>query len=252
MGNKSLPKKLLGVTVKGDSKNEVLEKIKKYISDPRGFFHIVSLNPENLILARKDEEFKKVIETAEIQIVDGVGVATAFRMLGIGVGERVTGVDLMEMLVDWAAKGSSTTMLIGGPDNLALELSVCYNRNYGQSSFIGLQGIRNIESPTQEEEREIFSIVTARRPRFVFVAFGSPAQEKWLYRNRASFQGVVCMGVGGAFDYLSGKVGRAPVAARRVGLEWLYRLVNQPWRWRRQLRLLKFIWLVAKQLVKSL
>lgn len=251
MTNGQHERKLLGVAVKTHSKKEVLEQIKKYTFDSGAFFHIISLNPENLVVAHEDEEFRNIVETAQIQIVDGVGVATALQVLGIGRGDRLTGVDLMETLMDGVAKGSSTAMLIGGTDNLALELANRYNQSHGQISFIGLQGIKNIENPTLEEEREIFSIVTARRPHFVFVAFGSPAQEKWLYKNRAAFQGVICMGVGGAFEYLTGRVGRAPAVVRKMGLEWLYRLIRQPWRWKRQLRLVKFIWLVARQLVKS-
>jgi len=81
----------------------------------------------------------------------------------------------------------------------------------------------------------------------IFVAFGSPAQELWLYKHRGKFKGIVCMGVGQGFDVLSGQVKRAPLLLRKIGLEWLYRLITQPWRWRRQLRLVKFLWLVFKE-----
>ncbi|MGB3020405.1 MAG: WecB/TagA/CpsF family glycosyltransferase, partial [Microgenomates group bacterium] len=81
----------------------------------------------------------------------------------------------------------------------------------------------------------------------IFVAFGSPYQEKWIYENRASLQGITCIGVGGAFDFLSGRVARAPKLIQSIGLEWLYRLMRQPWRWRRQLQLPVFIYLVLKQ-----
>ncbi len=81
----------------------------------------------------------------------------------------------------------------------------------------------------------------------MFVAFGSPEQEKWIYQNRASLQGVTCIGVGGAFDFIGGRVGRAPRLIQKIGLEWLFRLVKQPWRWKRQLRLVEFVWLVLKE-----
>ncbi len=244
-------KNILDIPVSTKSKVDILEDIKKYLLSPKGFFHVVSLNPENIISAQNDNEFKLVITTAQITIVDGVGVVLAGRLLSIPLGERVTGVDLMEELINVADRMRLTVMLIGADENLADELAKCYQSVYGQVTFIGLQGIKNIKNPTSDEERKIFSIVTARRPHILFVAFGSPEQEKWIYRNRASLQGVVCMGVGGAFDYLSGKITRPPKILRTIGLEWLWRLLRQPWRWRRQLRLIQFIWLVLKQWLHS-
>ena len=104
-----------------------------------------------------------------------------------------------------------------------------------------------IKNPKKEEEEAIFSIVRTARPNIVIVAFGSPEQELWLDRHNNKFSGIVCIGVGGAFDYFSGNIVHAPSIIRRFGLEWLFRLLIQPWRWRRQLRLIKFIWLVIKQ-----
>ncbi|QQG44251.1 MAG: WecB/TagA/CpsF family glycosyltransferase [Candidatus Roizmanbacteria bacterium] len=239
--------KLLNISIIDEGVMIILEKIKKYISDPKGFFHIVSLNPENLVLCQEDSEFEKIVETAQIKLVDGMGIVLAGKMTGVKVGERVTGVRLMSELVRLAGESSLTVMLIGGKENLALELSQCYQRLYPDAKFVGLEGIKDIKNPEQDEEEQIFSIVTAVRPRFIFVAFGSPYQEKWLWRNRAYLQGAVCMGVGGAFDYLGGNAKRPFKIIQQLGLEWLFRLVNQPWRWRRQLRLIKFFELVLKQ-----
>ncbi len=86
--------------------------------------------------------------------------------------------------------------------------------------------------------------MTDFKPHLVFVAFGSPWQELWIERHRNQFQNCVVMGVGGAFDFLGGKVPRAPVIIRRLGFEWLFRLIVQPWRLRRQLRLVRFGWLI--------
>jgi N-acetylglucosaminyldiphosphoundecaprenol N-acetyl-beta-D-mannosaminyltransferase len=89
--------------------------------------------------------------------------------------------------------------------------------------------------------------VAATKPNLIFAAFGSPFQEKWFYQNRARLQGICCVGVGGAFDFLSGNIQRAPIWIRKIGLEWLYRLIREPWRWRRQLRLLVFLKEVLKE-----
>ncbi len=240
-------KKLLGVPIPTESKKEVLEYIKKYLSMGQEFVHIVSLNPENLVLCHEDEEFKKIVEMSQIRIVDGIGVVLAGHMLNVPVGERFTGVDIMEKLIAMAHDGSLSVVLIGGEQNLATKLAKCYRDKYSQIEIVGSEGFKDAKNPNTDEEAALLSIVAVHKPRLLFVAFGSPTQEKWLWKNRALLQGVVCMGVGGAFDFLSGNVARAPILVRRLGLEWLYRLLRQPWRWRRQLRLLKFVWLVMKQ-----
>ena len=238
---------MLGISIPNDSKKIILEKIKKYIVSPRGFFHIVSLNPEILVIANEDKKFKEVVETAQMRIIDGVGIVLAARMLNIDIGDRFTGVDLMEELVKMADAMRLRVMLIGGRSNLALKLADCYGKELPEAKFKGVYGIGDIKNPKIEEEDAFFSIVRRYKPHIVLAAFGSPDQELWLERHKKEFNGIVCAGVGGAFDYLSGNISRSPKLIRRLGLEWLFRLIRQPWRWKRQLRLIKFLWLVLKQ-----
>ena len=240
-------KKLLGITLSTSSKQIILEKIEKYISNPHGFFHIVSLNPEIMVLAEENPKFKKVIETAQIKIVDGIGIVMAAQILGIEVGSRLTGVDLMKKLVETASFRRLRVMLIGGKPNLAKNLAECYSEDFPEAKFKGIEGVKDIENPTASEESAIFSIVADMRPHIVFVSFGSPGQELWIERHKKEFSNMVIMGVGGAFDFLGGKVPRAPMILRRLGLEWFFRLMVQPWRWKRQLRLVKFAYLVFRQ-----
>jgi len=239
--------KILGITIIPETKSSVLEKILKYIDRSTGFSHIVSLNPENLVITTENESFKKVIETAQIKIIDGTGVVLAGRFLDVEVGERITGVGLMEELLKKASDRRLRVLMIGGKENLAEKLIECYSEQFPEAKFKGVQGIEDIKNIKKEEEVKIFSIVTAYKPQLVFVAFGSPIQELWIARHKKEFSKCVVMGVGGAFDYLSSNIERAPVFIQKLGLEWLFRLVNQPWRWRRQLRLIKFIWLVTRQ-----
>lgn len=239
--------KILGITITPQTKSDILEKIVKYIEDPQGFFHIVSLNPENLVIAHKNKSFIKTLETAQIRIIDGIGVVIAARLLNINIGPRLTGVDLMEEIIKVANMMRLRVLLIGGRKNLAPELVNCYNQQYSKARFKGIYGIKNIKKPSPDEEGSIVSIVTAYKPHMIFVAFGSPDQELWLDRHKKELSGIVVMGVGGAFDYLGGRIRRAPKLIQKLGLEWFYRLVSQPWRWRRQLRLLKFIQLVIKE-----
>ncbi len=232
-----------------DDRANILEKIKKYTTNHKGFLHflhIVSLNPENLVMASQDNDFAEVIREAQIKIVDGVGVVWAARTLGIRVGERITGVDLMKDMLKVADDLRLRVLLIGGSPNLALNLADCYTRAYPEAKFMGAEGIKNIQKPSSDEELQLFSIVSDYKPHLLFVSFGSPEQELWLYRHKDKLKGMVCMGVGGAFDYEAGSVMRAPHLLRSLGLEWLFRLAIQPWRWRRQLKLIEFIRLVIK------
>lgn len=244
-------KQILGITIIPESKKSVLEKILLYIDQPTDFFHIVSLNPEIIVLTTENESFKKVVETAKLKIVDGVGVVIAARWLGVQLGERITGVGLMEDLIKMASDRRLRVLMIGGKENLALQLSECYKEQFPEAKFKGLQGIENINNRKEDEENRIFSIVADYKPHLVFVAFGSPDQELWIARHKKKFANCVVMGVGGAFDYLSGNVVRAPDFIQKIGLEWLFRLFHQPWRWKRQMRLIKFMWLTIRKQEKQ-
>jgi len=239
--------KLLGISLPRGSKKDILDKIIKYTLLNKQFIHIVSLNPENIVIAQHDKLFKEIVNKAQIKIIDGVGVVIAAQILNINVGTRIPGVDLVQKLIERSSVGRLRVVLIGGKDKLAEYMADCYNRSYPKAKFIGITGIKDIENIKKSEEEEVITIITDTKPHLILVAFGSPYQEKWIWKNRKWFKGIVCMGVGGSFDYLSGRINRPPLFLRELGLEWLYRLVIQPWRWRRQLRLIKFTWLVLKQ-----
>jgi len=206
----------------------------------------VSINPENVIIAQHDEKFRYILSQSDIQIVDGVGIALGGSILGIEVGERVTGVDLMEMIVKNVEGEGLHILLLGGKPNVADNLAKCYQKKYSKISFKGIEGIKDIKAPKIQEENNIFSIVADYKPQIIFAAFGSPWQEKWFWAHRDKFKGIVCMGVGGGFDFASGKVSRAPRWVRGIGMEWLFRLLKQPWRVKRQMRLFSYILLLLK------
>lgn len=239
--------KLFGIHIEKQTKEEVLEKIKKNIKTPVNFFHITSLNPENVVIAQEDATFKKVIETSQVKIVDGTGVVIAGRFLGVALGPRITGVDLMTDILCMADEERLRVMLIGGGSKVAERVIGCQSQIFPRIDFFSLEGIVDIKNPKKEEEEGIFSIVAARKPHLLFVAFGSPFQELWLYKNRHKLDSIVCMGVGGAFDFLSGAIPRAPYLIQMMGLEWFFRLLKQPWRFKRQTRLIQFIALVFRE-----
>ena len=240
------PRSLLGIPIPTGSRNDILETILKDAFHRHPFALVMSLNPEIFIIAQKNAHFRRVVQTSKYLLVDGSGVAIAARIMGIRGVRRYAGVDFMSDVLKVARDRRLRVMLIGGRGNLAERIADCYSKEYPRLEIIGLTGIENILQPTAEEEERIFSIVADREPHIVFIAFGSPAQELWAYKNRARFGNTACAGVGGAFDFLAGETPRAPQWMRRAGLEWLFRLVRQPRRWKRQLKLVQFICMIIK------
>lgn len=239
---------LLQVPIDPISLNDVLDKIKLYVSSPPVFRHIVSINPENVVIAQHNKQFMKVCQNSDLALTDGIGILIGGRLLGLSIPERVSGSVLLPRLLDLAGAMSSTVVLIGSQANLADKIAECYSRSYPKATFIGIQGYKNSLQPTQEEEANIETIVRRTRPHFVFVAFGSPAQELWIDTHKKMLQESICMGVGGSFDYLSGASQKPPHIIRVLGLEWLYRLITQPWRIHRQgKRLPLFVGLILKE-----
>jgi len=245
--------RVLSIYIKRQTKKDILENISKFLRVRNGILHIASINPEILIQALRDDEYKKIIEKSQIHIIDGIGVVMAAKILGINVGARITGVDLTSELFSYANNGSLRVLLIGGGETVAEKLADCQQSRLRKARFRGIMGVKNVRIGCTKKEREkIDSIVIDFKPHLVFVAFGSPFQEKWIWKNRALLKGAVCMGVGGTFDFLSGNIARAPMVMRNYGLEWLYRLVRQPWRIKRHTRLAVFFLLIIRQRILEL
>jgi N-acetylglucosaminyldiphosphoundecaprenol N-acetyl-beta-D-mannosaminyltransferase len=213
--------------------NEVLEYFIENSQNNLGKKLVVSINPEIIMLALKDKEFEAILKSAELALNDGVGVSIAAKILGVPIHGRVHGSDIVEMLCREIAKRPITAGFLGGKQNVAEKASERLKEKY--------PGLKI--SYVEQEPTDMGKI----RADILFVAFGSPKQEKWLGKNLPSLDVNVAMGVGGAFDYISGRVSRAPKVMRRLGLEWLYRLIREPWRIKRQIKLPIFMLLVLRE-----
>ncbi|MGD1995718.1 MAG: WecB/TagA/CpsF family glycosyltransferase [Anaerolineae bacterium] len=197
---------------------------------------IATVNPEFVIAARQHSTFRAVLEKAGLCLPDGVGITLAARYLGRPLRERVAGVDLVKALAARAAREGWRLFLLGaGPGVAERTADALISRSPGLVVCGTYAG-----SPTPEEEHSIVRRVRAAGADLLLVAYGAPAQELWLARNLTRTGATIGIGVGGAFDYIAGITHRAPPWVRRIGFEWLHRLVHEPWRWRRQLALLHF------------
>jgi len=184
---------------------------------------VATVNPEFVMRARKDREFARVLDGA-----DGTGVVWAARRQGCEVREPVAGVDLVQPLAAMCSRRGFRLFLLGAAPGVAADLAASL-----RDANPGLEVAAHAGSPDSSDDVETVHRIHDHRAQVLLVAYGAPAQELWFDRLQGRLEVSVAIGVGGAFDYLTGRVPRAPAWMRRAGMEWLGRLVRQPWRVRR-------------------
>lgn len=220
-----------------ETENKVAELVRM-----GGGHQVVTLNPEYLYRAQYKPGLLQVVNKADIVTPDGEGIVWACRVAGTPVPERVTGIDLMLRLARRAALEGWKVFLLGAAPGVA--------RAAGErlrEKFPGLQVAGTYHGYFKEyEERDVLERIISAATDILFVALGAPRQELWIHRHLGELN-CTAMGVGGSFDVISGNVRRAPLWSRRLKMEWLYRLVREPSRWRRMLVLPKFAWQVTKK-----
>jgi N-acetylglucosaminyldiphosphoundecaprenol N-acetyl-beta-D-mannosaminyltransferase len=231
---------ILGCRLDLLDRNNATDAILRFARDGSGAL-VVTLGTEMVVYAQHDPEFREVLNSSALSLCDTVGVLTVARQSGAALRERVTGVELVDGVCQRAAKEGIPVYFFGGAEGVAADAAAIL-----EVRFPGLivAGTRN-GFFSNEEESAIVEAIRASGARIVFVGLGSPRQEFWLARNLRATGCGAGLGIGGSFDVISGRVRRAPRAWRRLGLEWLYRLWREPHRWRRQLALPYFVWLVA-------
>jgi N-acetylglucosaminyldiphosphoundecaprenol N-acetyl-beta-D-mannosaminyltransferase len=220
--------RVLGVRIDDLDIEGTLDRIEELLA--AGGHHLVAtVNPEFIMLARRDPDFHRLLESAALCLADGWGVTWAARRQGSPLPTRVTGVDLIPMLAERAARRGWRLFLLGAAPGVAESVAALLKAEHPALAIAGCHA----GAAGPEGDEESLRLIAAAHPDIVLVAYGAPLQELWIARNLAHLEAGVGIGVGGAFDYLSGTVTRAPEWMRRAGLEWLYRLVRQPWRARR-------------------
>ncbi|MFN2109057.1 MAG: WecB/TagA/CpsF family glycosyltransferase [Anaerolineae bacterium] len=230
---------LMGAPIHDVTMAETLALIAQWI-DAGGVHQIATVNPEFLMKARRDQNFRATLQRAALCIPDGIGVLWAARLRGKKLRERVAGSDLVPRLTAEAAQHGWRIFYLGAAPGVAEKAADILAARYPGLNVAGCYA----GSPAPEEEEDIVARVRAARADILLVAYGAPKQDLWLDRNLARTGATVGIGVGGAFDFIAGVSRRAPRWIQRLGLEWFYRLAREPWRWRRQLALPHFAWLV--------
>lgn len=234
------------------TRDSLLEWLNTQIFNSTTTAYIFTPNPEQVVQAYHNHEFHQVLQRASVLLPDGIGLVWASKLkaaLGQGAApglatpteltQRIAGREVVAWLLQRFRQQPYRLLLIGGREyDLA---------TYDPQFLRWSPGYNQVSRPSNSEEAALQKLIQSFKPAVVLVAFGAPQQEFWVDSHRSWLEAAgvkVVMVVGGALDVVLGQVPSSPEWLARLGFEWLFRLVTQPWRWRRQLRLLEFGWLV--------
>ncbi len=239
------------------TKKEALLKVRKFLKSGRHY--LVTVYSEMIVAAQKDQKFKEILNKADLAVADGIGILWAAEVSQISnlksraskifrsilylfciifwsrkiktvLPERIAGVDLVEDVCGLAAEKKHAVFFLGGKEGIAKAASENLKKKFPSLKIAGYFSGRK----EKKGDKVLRGIINQKKPDILFVAFGPPHQEKWIFRNLLHLSSVkLAIGVGGSFDYIAGLKKRAPKIFQKLGLEWFWRLLKDPKRWRR-------------------
>ncbi len=233
---------ILGTRIDTVTHNQVLESIERYIQSGTPH-HVVTGNTLMLLEAEKDPTLRQILESAAIVVPESSGILWACRTMGVPLEDFLPGIDLMLSICRVAQQRGYPAFLVGSAPGVAERAKSELLQRYPGIRIVGTHHGYFKENDLPH----LLSKIKLAKPSLLFVGLGMPAQEKWIARFLQTLQVPVVMGVGGSLDVISGKLSRAPSLLRKAGMEWLYRLVQEPWRWRRISQLPVFAWKVLNE-----
>lgn len=237
---------ILGVEIDKLNFEQSLFKARELI-EAQGRHYIVTPNPEIVIAATRDEAFKEILNKADLAIPDGIGIVWLSKIFGENIPERITGVDLLERLIKLASNHDYTVFLLGGKSGVAEKAAVVLKALYPNLKIIGtFEG-----DAGSQGDREVHKKLKGIQIDILAVAYGPGKQERWIARNLPLLNVKLAIGVGGAFDLISGNKKRAPILLQKLGLEWVFRLIQEPGRLKRQLSIPIFVYLFVIEKLKN-
>ncbi|OPZ63048.1 MAG: putative N-acetylmannosaminyltransferase [Firmicutes bacterium ADurb.Bin506] len=240
---------VLGVEVDCVSPDEAVARCVEMVRSGRGG-QVVTVNPEMVLACANDSQLAQAIAAADLVVPDGIGIVLGLRLLGYRVPGRVPGIELAEALMREATLARQSVFFVGAKPGIAEEAGRQISLKV---SGLRIAGVRHGYFGA-DEEPQVLEAIGHAGPAYVFVGLGAGKQEKWIARARSASHGAyapgaVWVGIGGSFDVMSGTLKRAPAAWQRLGLEWAYRLIQEPSRLRRMTALPVFAARVAMQAV---
>lgn len=201
--------------------------------------HVVTLNSEMVMLAERTPRFAAVLEQADLVIPDGSGIILYLKLHGLAV-KRQPGIEVAEALLRQASQlpHQNGVFFYGAAPGVAEKVAARWQAELPTLKVVGVQSGYHAANT----EAELIQRLQQLQPNIILVALGAPRQEYWIQDHRQVCPRAIWMGVGGSFDIWAGHKKRAPKLLRHLHLEWLYRLYQEPWRWRRMLALPQFAW----------
>ena len=196
---------------------------------------IVTVNVDFVKLAKADSAYRRLINTADLSVADGMPLLWAARLIGAPLPERITGTDLVLGCAQMAATEGHRLFLLGAAPGVADQAAAELERRFPGLTVCGVYA-PPFGPWEEDEDRRIVERIQSARPDVLFVAFGAPRQDVWIREHMAELNVPVSVGIGGTLNFLAGKIRRAPQWMQDFGLEWLYRVVQEPGRlWKRYL-----------------
>lgn len=228
---------ILGVDFVKLTFNNALNIIERQVKFPdKKLFHVITANPEIILSVKEDIKLKNVLEDAGLVTADGVGIIMAAKWKRNPLPERVAGSDMLIKLFEKGNEEGWSFYFFGAKEEVSKKACENVAKDYPNINIVG----RHNGYYNKDEEDKIINEIAEAKPDILIVALGAPRAEKWVYDNKNRLNAKVAMGVGGCLDIVAGVYKRAPKAWQKLNLEWLYRLIQEPSRWRRQLILPKF------------
>ncbi|HNP69467.1 MAG TPA: WecB/TagA/CpsF family glycosyltransferase [Kouleothrix sp.] len=226
---------ILGVPIDDLSMPQALGRLEEFIAAGRttGRSHqIATINADFVVNSLHDPELRRILQESDMATADGMPLVLGARLLGVPLANRVTGADLVPALAERAAEKGFSIFLLGARPGVGTRTAEILQERYPGLQIAGVISPPNV--PIQEMDRSILDQIRSAKPDILLVAFGNPKQEKWIRMYAQMINVPVCIGVGGTFDMIAGITRRAPIWMQNMGLEWLYRLLQEPRRlWRR-------------------
>ncbi|MEI7473945.1 MAG: WecB/TagA/CpsF family glycosyltransferase [bacterium] len=190
---------------------------------------VVTINPEMIMFGEQNLELSDILKSADLIIPDGAGIITSLKKLNIHNIKRLPGIELSEEIIKTGAEKGYKFAFLGAGPKVAEDASICLCQKYSGLNFVYIRD----GYFTDNDEQSIIDEIKQAAPDVLFVALGVPKQELFIKKYRNELKSVIMIGVGGSFDVWSGRINRAPLIYRKLGLEWFYRLICQPSRFSR-------------------
>jgi len=238
---------MLNTPVHSVTMAETMELCGQFMDEP-SLHQICTTNPEFIMRAQEDEPFRQLLWDADLCVPDGVGLLLAGKWMKRPFAtplfpERVPGSEIVYHLAEQCAENGWRLFLLGAQEGIAAQAGRLFQQKYPDLIIAGSYA----GSPDLDENETIVSLINDSRADVLYVAYGNPKQDMWIGRNKETLKTVrVAIGIGASLDFVTGNATRAPRWMQKLGLEWLHRLILEPWRWRRMLALPRFVFSIIR------